>query len=89
MGKNIWLMAAMLGLALALAAPAAAQPAARGNLVVQVVTSQGRPVPGAVVRLMGPFRERDQAAGYDGVARFPLLKQGVYELQASKQGLGG
>ncbi|MCF8034226.1 MAG: carboxypeptidase-like regulatory domain-containing protein [Desulfarculaceae bacterium] len=70
-----------------LAAPAMAQPAARGNLVVQVVSQKGEPVSGAQVRLMGPFRERDHTTAYDGIARFPLLKDGVYELQVVAKGL--
>lgn len=83
LSSRIWPVVAVL-LALAMAAPAAAQQFT-GRIEVTVVDSTGAVLPGATVDLGGP-QTRTQVSDADGVARFLNLPPGTYTVKAVLQG---
>ncbi|MCB2228529.1 MAG: carboxypeptidase-like regulatory domain-containing protein [Desulfarculaceae bacterium] len=82
--KFLWLTLGSLAALCLLAAPVTAGAEARGNLRVVVVGHMGAPLAQAGVMLVGPERQRNRETGFDGVVEFPLIPQGVYEVQVIK-----
>jgi mannose-6-phosphate isomerase-like protein (cupin superfamily) len=73
-------------LALALVAPAGAQTAKPGTVVLTIVNDSGAPVADAVVRMSGPA-DRGGTSGSDGAVTFQNVPAGTYRARITADGL--
>ncbi|HEU0106442.1 MAG TPA: carboxypeptidase-like regulatory domain-containing protein, partial [Vicinamibacteria bacterium] len=77
---------AALGILLASAGPALAQPKAGSTVSGSVVDESGAILPGANVQLQGPGVNRFQTTGPEGTYTFTVVPPGSYKVTAN---LGG
>ena len=77
-----------LGLLLASAAPAQAQPRPAARCPGRVVDESGAVLPGANVQLSGPGVNKFQTTGADGTYRFTGVPAGTYKVTANLVGFG-
>jgi outer membrane receptor for ferrienterochelin and colicins len=83
---NGWVIA--LGLVLAAAASAQAQPRTGSTVSGSVVDESGAILPGANVQLQGPGVNRFQTTGPEGTFTFTVVPAGTYKVTANLGGFG-